>query len=141
MATGSERAKVARHTALWMGSISLRLLRRKCSLQPVDGGIKKGKTSALSADASPLTSASYFWSWRQRKGVWIWRGSSWVFALVFFLGGVGVGGLFVCVAGSGNQTESMIRVGCALLHCGKRSDTGSSVEIQHRFCLLLVIIA
>lgn len=33
MATGSDRAKVVRHTAQWMGSISLRRLRRNCSLR------------------------------------------------------------------------------------------------------------
>lgn len=64
---------------------------------PVERGIK-GETSALCVDASPVTGASYFWSWRQRKRVWIWSGSSWVVVFCFFL------------AGSQNHPESVIRI-------------------------------
>lgn len=59
MATGSERAKVARHTALWMGSISLRLLRRKCSLRRAEGD-KREDVSFVCVDESPLTGAELF---------------------------------------------------------------------------------
>lgn len=70
-------------------------------LQPAQAreGEMKGKTLALCVcvDASLVTGASYFWSWKRRKRVWIWRGSSFCFVLHFY-------------AGSANHPESVIRI-------------------------------